>query len=313
MRHYFCAILSVSLFLCTETIFHSVMLRAQSKDTTLKSVAAGKALVTVNGTPITTASAELWMMMHAIPTSQREAFQEQATQLLVDEELVAQFLRSRRIEASEMAIDKMIIRWKKLVAAEKRDPSEWLGKHGISDSMLRETLSLMPRWDVYLNEIVTRDTLNEYFESHRQEFDGTRVRVSQIMKKLSSDATEQDVAAVQAELTTLKSKIESGSLTFADAAKKHSEAPSRSQGGDIGSFTFRGVMAKEITEVAFQLQPGDISEPFRSPFGIHLIVVTDRQAGQLSLEDVRAQVLEELGQSIWTSTVTELRDKADIQ
>ncbi|MEX0727236.1 MAG: peptidyl-prolyl cis-trans isomerase, partial [Planctomycetaceae bacterium] len=72
-------------------------------------------------------------------------------------------------------------------------------------------------------------------------------------------------------------------------------------------------MAKEITQTAFRLQPGELSEPFHSPFGVHLIVVTDRQPGQLSLEDVRAQVLEELGQNLWSETVARLQEDADIK
>ncbi|MEX1230954.1 MAG: peptidylprolyl isomerase [Planctomycetaceae bacterium] len=286
---------------------------AQNKSTRSNNAAAGKTLVTVNGTPLTAASVELWMIMHAIPPSQRGALQEQAAQRLVEEELVAQFLRSRKVDVPETEVDKMIRRWEMLVAKEKLDPAEMRMRLGISDSAFRETLSLMPRWEAYLQEIVTRDKLNEFFEAHRQEFDGTRVRVSQILKKLPPDAAEKEVDAANAELAKLKADIESGSITFAEAAMQHSDAPSKSKGGDVGSFTFRGAMAKEITQTAFRLQPGELSEPFRSPFGMHIIVVNDRQPGQLSLEDVRAQVLEELGQNLWSETVARLQEDADIK
>ncbi|MEX0727235.1 MAG: SurA N-terminal domain-containing protein, partial [Planctomycetaceae bacterium] len=120
---------------------------AQNKSTRSNNAAAGKTLVTVNGTPLTAASVELWMIMHAIPPSQRGALQEQAAQRLVEEELVAQFLRSRKVDVPETEVDKMIRRWEMLVAKEKLDPAEMRMRLGISDSAFRETLSLMPRWE----------------------------------------------------------------------------------------------------------------------------------------------------------------------
>lgn len=273
---------------------------------------AGRTLVTVNGTPLTTGAVELWMIMHAIPDSQRRSLQEQAAQILVDEELVAQFLREREIEARDADVDKMVRRFQNVLVEQKLDPPEIRDRLGFTEDSLRETLSLMPRWQVYLQQAVTQDQIREYFESHRAQFDGTRVRVSQILKKLPADASEKDVAGATTELSRLRLKIEADDLTFAEAAQQFSEAPSKTKGGDIGTFSYRGLMAKELTQKAFAIKPGEISEPFRSPFGVHLIVVTDRQPGQLSLEDARPQVIEEIGQNLWAETVARLRNQADI-
>jgi peptidyl-prolyl cis-trans isomerase C len=65
--------------------------------------------------------------------------------------------------------------------------------------------------------------------------------------------------------------------------------------------------------VAFALKTGDVSQPIESPFGVHLITVTDRKPGDLSLEDVRGKVLDVLSKELWDKTVAELRTQAKIE
>lgn len=62
---------------------------------------------------------------------------------------------------------------------------------------------------------------------------------------------------------------------FAALAKEHSACPSSSKGGDLGEFT-HGQMVKEFDEAAFTLPIGKVSEPVKTQFGYHLILVTDK-------------------------------------
>ncbi|MCY4645055.1 MAG: SurA N-terminal domain-containing protein [Bacteriovoracales bacterium] len=64
--------------------------------------------------------------------------------------------------------------------------------------------------------------------------------------------------------------------SFGALAKKHSEGPTKTKGGDLGWFG-RGQMVKEFEEVAFRLKKGEISDPVKSPFGHHLIMVEGRR------------------------------------
>ncbi len=57
---------------------------------------------------------------------------------------------------------------------------------------------------------------------------------------------------------------------FAELAKKYSQGPSNSMGGDLGWFG-RGSMVKSFEDAAFALTPGTVSEPVRTQFGFHLI------------------------------------------
>lgn len=77
------------------------------------------------------------------------------------------------------------------------------------------------------------------------------------------------------EAIRLKEEILSGT-SFEDLASEHSLCPSGRNGGDLGFFG-RGQMVSEFEEAAFGLNVGEISDPVRTNFGWHLILVTDKQ------------------------------------
>ena len=62
---------------------------------------------------------------------------------------------------------------------------------------------------------------------------------------------------------------------FAQLAKENSDCPSKSKGGDLGAFK-RGQMVPEFDKVAFKLEPMKVSEPVKTQFGWHLVMVTKK-------------------------------------
>ena len=61
------------------------------------------------------------------------------------------------------------------------------------------------------------------------------------------------------------------------------------------------------------MKDNEISDPVRTPFGLHLITVIERKPGEVSLEDVRAVVFNELSQELWRETVKAQKEKAKIE
>lgn len=77
------------------------------------------------------------------------------------------------------------------------------------------------------------------------------------------------------EAIKLKEEILSG-RPFEDVAAENSLCPSGARGGDLGFFG-RGQMVKEFENTAFDLKIGEISDPVKTNFGWHLIIVTDQK------------------------------------
>lgn len=117
-------------------------------------------------------------------------------------------------------------------------------------------------------------------------------------------------------MNTINEKIKAGE-SFEELAKESSECPSGQNGGDLGFFG-KGKMVPEFETAAFALDINEISEPFKTDFGYHMVKVTDKnEGGKQILEEVSEGIkrhLEQMeAQKTISKKVTELRDSAAIE
>ena len=121
-------------------------------------------------------------------------------------------------------------------------------------------------------------------------------RASHVLVKVGSDAPADAVKSAEARIRKALTRLRQGE-DFAKVAKEVSEDSTAATGGDLGYFT-RDQMVREFAEAAWSMKVGDLSEPVRSPFGFHVIKLTDVQpARELTLEEARPQILEALKQN----------------
>ena len=73
----------------------------------------------------------------------------------------------------------------------------------------------------------------------------------------------------------LKNKINSGEMTFEQAAQENSTCPSGQSGGDLGTFS-QGQMVPEFDKVVFNDEVGVVHGPVQTQFGYHLLEITER-------------------------------------
>ncbi len=108
-------------------------------------------------------------------------------------------------------------------------------------------------------------------------------------------------------------KIAHGS-DFAQLARENSKDPgSKDQGGELGFFV-RGQMVPQFEEAAFKLKQGEISEPFESQFGWHIIRVDERrQRAAPGFETVKDRVVASMIHKRAQQIATDLRGKAQIE
>ena len=104
-----------------------------------------------------------------------------------------------------------------------------------------------------------------------------------------------------------------GGADFAELAKEKSTGPSGPNGGDLGYFR-QGMMVPEFNDAAFAMEPGAYSsEPVKTQFGYHVILVEDRRMGQPSIQEVDQQLRESIAQKAIDDMVAGLREGAEIQ
>lgn len=96
------------------------------------------------------------------------------------------------------------------------------------------------------------------------------------MSKTTQVAAKHILVSTEAKANEILAKIQNGETTFEDAAKKFSNCPSKSSGGDLGFFG-KNMMVKEFEEAAFALKSGEVSKPVKTQFGWHLIKVYDQK------------------------------------
>ena len=192
----------------------------------------------------------------------------------------------------------------------KQSLEEYLEEQGWTDEGLRHRLAWTIAWPKYLATQMTQQRLDRYFEAHRVQFDGTTVRARQIFLKLNSP-TPAVAEKTLAQMQELRQQIAQGKLDFAEAAKRYSQAPSAAAGGDLGFFS-RKEMPEALSQVAFALKPEEMSQPFVSPFGVHLLQLMEIRKGRKTAQEVRTELEPLVAQEVFAEVAAREAKKAKI-
>ena len=156
---------------------------------------------------------------------------------------------------------------------------------------------------------VPQTDIQRYYNDNIQQYQTPeRVRASHILLNTGG----KDEAAVRKQAEELLAKIKGGA-DFAALAKQYSEDQgTKDKGGDLDFFP-RGQMVPEFEKVAFELQPGQVSDLVKTQYGFHIIKVVEKQAGTTqTLDQVRAQIQQTLAAQIADRQITDrARDLAE--
>lgn len=103
------------------------------------------------------------------------------------------------------------------------------------------------------------------------------VEVAQIVRKAKINDEQKEVT--RRELMDIRDRILKGE-DFNELAKKHSDDPSVTyNGGDMG-WVGRGQMVPEYEATAFRLEKNEISQPFETEYGFHIMQLLDRRGNE---------------------------------
>ena len=135
----------------------------------------------------------------------------------------------------------------------------------------------------YLAKPENQKTLEAaYTENYAKYNQAEEVKARHILIK-GEDAKALD------KIKAIKSKVNASNFA-ATANKETEDATGKTNGGDLGWFS-HGRMVPEFEAVAFKMSKGSISEPIKTQFGYHIILVEDKKAAQTKpLEAVKSEL-----------------------
>ncbi|TNJ45713.1 peptidylprolyl isomerase [Tamlana fucoidanivorans] len=116
-----------------------------------------------------------------------------------------------------------------------------------------------------------RDFFNKIPEDERPTF-GTELKVAQIIAE--PQVSEEAKQKIIDRLEQFKADIIENGASFRSKAVLYSEDPgSASRGGKYTLDRKKPKMVKEFRQVAFSLQEGEVSDPFETDYGYHIVTV----------------------------------------
>src|SRR6266581_4485172 len=140
---------------------------------------------------------------------------------------------------------------------------------------------------------VTKDEEQKFYDEHKSELARPeQVKLSEILISTEQAGDDpQKIAAAQAKADDVLKQIKAAA-NFDEIAKKESQGPSASQGGDLGYFK-RGTLAKQLEDLTFGMQKGQVSDPIRTKQGFVILKVTEHQnAGIPAMNEIESRVQE---------------------
>ena len=129
-------------------------------------------------------------------------------------------------------------------------------------------------------QVDTTVTDEEIETLYYEELPGAEVRARHILLRFPSNASRAQRDSVRALAESLRDRIDGGEDFEALARNYSQDRGSASRGGDLGTFA-KGEMVAPFEEAAFALEPGEVSQPVETDFGIHLIRVEERSVPSL--------------------------------
>ena len=135
---------------------------------------------------------------------------------------------------------------------------------------------------------VTPDEVKVFFNSIPKEdlpVFGSELEVAQIV--IEPKVSDEEEKRIIEQLETMRNDVLENGSSFSSKAILYSQDPgSRSRGGRYTLDRKRPQMVKEFREQAYRLQEGEISQPFKTDFGWHIVTVDKIRGRQLDVRHV---------------------------
>lgn len=236
---------------------------------------------------------------------------------LIVKKLLDQEIEKRHIKVSKEDMDKQLIVIIDKVGSKEKF-NELLKQNGVSTAQFKKDLSdevkIQKLVDTLAVVAISDNDAKKFYNENSDKFKNPdRVRASHILVSANTEELKAKLAAsdegknltdaqinaeVQKQMAELKAKankllaeVKKDPKSFAKIAKENSDdIQSGKQGGDLGFFG-KEEMVEPFSKAAFSMKPNTVSDIVVTPYGYHIILVTDRQkAGLEPFEKVKDDI-----------------------
>jgi parvulin-like peptidyl-prolyl isomerase len=275
-----------------------------------------EAIATVNGSEISNRDFQaqvnqtLSQSRGQVSDSQVLSLKKRVLDQLVDRKLIEGELEERGL-VKEISEEKVDQRLDKIVKDSQFKTREELASRlkqagrSLEDirGQLKKSLAMQKLFDDVLKDIEVTD---EEIAGQYEEISASHI--------LIKNEEKNDKAAKEKAEEALE-ELDAGQ-DFATVAKEYSEGPSAKRGGKLGSFS-QGKMVPSFEEVAFDLEPGEISDTVKTKFGYHVIKVTDKKEAtgeefEKKKGEIKKKLLNSKKKEKFNSWIADKKDKAEV-
>ena len=255
----------------------------------------------------------------SMPGKPREVIQlaamDMAKDRMVDQALMAQESKSRNYKVDSETLNLEMKKWISQNGGKKAFSK---GKHPVIKTQedLRKEITSQIQFNLLLEEesraeIVTDEEAKKYYDTRQDLFQTEILLTASHILKMAQ--TEDEFAIAEKKIIEIKKQLHEGE-NFIELVKQESDDAQNN--GHLGTFG-KGRMVPPFEKAAFALEPGEISEPVKTQFGWHLILLHEKKEPEITqFVDVKEKIIEYLGEkrkdAAFEQFLDRLKSKAEV-
>jgi len=274
---------------------------------TIRAAVVEQLIVVINGEPYTLSNVNTYAkskLNRDFPSGDLNRINQPDQEVLegfITEKLLEAEAREAGISITEDEINRYIEQVKKNNRLSDDDLKTALGREGQTLASYKVSVKAeMEKSEIIDRQVrrrvnITDEDVERYYKLNSKNYRGNeRARIRHILLSLPEKAPPDQVQSVMAKAKVLYQRIGAGE-DFAGLAREFSEGAGKADGGEIG-WVNRGTLIAGLEDVAFQkLTVGQVSEPFRTSMGVHIVKLEGRESGNVQpLNAVAPRIKEEL-------------------
>lgn len=282
-----------------------------------------KVIVVVNGETITQSEldAACQVMRQKLETKftgsaitkELEKGRKEILNRMIEEKLILSAAKKKKIEVDDKEVEEKMRDVKSRFGSEDKF-YEILKDEGVSVNELKQNyadqirVARMVEVEVRKKILVTPADIAEYYKVHKKEFrEPEQVRLKNILIKPGENLSDDEALALAEKVLGF---LKAGD-NFDELALKYSKGPNADMGGDLG-FARRGQMLKQIEDVVFELNAGDLSGVIKTSLGYHIFKVEEKRPERVKepsevKDEIEKVIFAEKGKKQYDSWIEQLK------